>query len=488
MIGSFARLGPVGLLGLAFAATPLARGEEPVEEVAFAWPVASFEVALPDVAIVNVEVTRGDETITFPLRGLPTWVLAAQDRGREGAAAPPTLDMVAPRVKALDAEAHVGEHAPGVFSVRPSSKGRSRLRQGLGAVLAGPRLELRVVVAPPSRLHSDAALDGGRTPRRVWTGTEAEFDEFLASETARWKEAHERGAPYVPSRRGLVLAPRADAGPSDLGGFVLLEVPAAEDDFGGSAFRDVAASRGERGEPVTVFHVRPERQEAFERWTRAQVGLPVAIVLDGRVLITPTLNGPLRDAVQITLGQGTYADARREADSLATRLAAAIHAPLEVIAVGEPHSLTGSPPGAANRRRLHVPLRGEGATTVRVSARDAAPWARVARHRPAGAPRGADAPGALLAALAVGQLAERWTEPWTRATSPSALGFALLGLVVDPKTDEFLRADALDLASRLASDDDAVRAALEDAAAEGSALVKAAAAHALERLAAEARR
>jgi hypothetical protein len=488
MTASSTRLGAALLLGLVCFASSPARGEEPIEEVGFAWPVATFELDVRDDAIVEVEVTRGGETTSFPLRGVPTIVLAAVNRGREGAAPPPTLDAVGPRVQALDADGEVGELAPGLFSVRPSVKGRTRVRQGLTSVLSGLRLELRVVVEPFERASPSDLGVREPAPRRTWAGTAAEYDEFLAAESARWQRAHDAGIPYLPSRPDVVVAPRGEVSPSFLPMFVVLEVPAPEEDFDGTSFREVAATRGARGEPVVTFGVRAARQAAFERWTRAQVGLPLALVLDGRVLVTPTLNASLRDSVQITLGQSAYEEARREAESLAASIASATHARLEVLAVAEPVSLPGGSGGAGHRRRLCVPLRGDGATIVRVKARDAAPWARVARHRPAGAPHVADAPSALLAALAVGQLAERWAEPWTRAMSPSALGFALLGRVVGPNTDELLRADALDLASRLAGDDDAVRAALEDAAAQGSAPVKAAATHALERLAAEARR
>jgi hypothetical protein len=70
------------------------------------------------------------------------------------------------------------------------------------------------------------------------------------------------------------------------------------------------------GEPVTAFEVKPEYHAAFERWTGRNVGLPMAILVNGEYRTAPRIISALRDRVQVTLGARDWDTATRDAEEL----------------------------------------------------------------------------------------------------------------------------------------------------------------------------
>ena len=64
------------------------------------------------------------------------------------------------------------------------------------------------------------------------------------------------------------------------------------------------------GKPVVDFRLTQDGGRIFARVTGPNIGKPLAIVLDGRVESAPRLNDRIRDQGTITLGAGTFEDAR----------------------------------------------------------------------------------------------------------------------------------------------------------------------------------
>ena len=123
--------------------------------------------------------------------------------------------------------------------------------------------------------------------------------------------------------------------PIRLHAFVVLEEPAdPAERFDGSLLADPRVVRTMRGDPAVTCDIRPEYAEAFGAWTEANVGLPMAIVMEGEVRSAPHINARLTRSVQITMGPNAGVDAEREADALAAILkTGALKVPLRVIEV-----------------------------------------------------------------------------------------------------------------------------------------------------------
>ena len=98
--------------------------------------------------------------------------------------------------------------------------------------------------------------------------------------------------------RGDTAAPASR--PDD---FAVLEQPADEAQrLSGSILADVRPGRSENNDPAVTFDVKLEYQNVFNAWTGANVGLPMAIVLNGQYDSAPIIQSPLRDTVIVSLG------------------------------------------------------------------------------------------------------------------------------------------------------------------------------------------
>ncbi len=78
---------------------------------------------------------------------------------------------------------------------------------------------------------------------------------------------------------------------------------------------------------AVLYEVKPEFQDAFFKFTSKNIGMPLAIIIDGEYYSAPVIHEGLRDNIQITSGshKGEFATTREFAASLATgKLAAPI--------------------------------------------------------------------------------------------------------------------------------------------------------------------
>lgn len=188
-------------------------------------------------------------------------------------------------------------------------------------------LQFRIEVLPENRYPPfDQPNESGnkRVRRDLWKGDEASFEAFKASEIQRYREAEQAGRPYIPSQPPYRLVPLAKTAWRDRhpDGFALLEDPANEQErFDGGVLSSVTVGRGDKGQPVTLFDIQTEYQGAFERWTGANVNLPMAIVLNGQYHTAPTIQSPLGSrGVQVTLGTLDHEAAQRQAEQLRTTM------------------------------------------------------------------------------------------------------------------------------------------------------------------------
>ncbi|MCI0405262.1 MAG: protein translocase subunit SecD [candidate division Zixibacteria bacterium] len=82
------------------------------------------------------------------------------------------------------------------------------------------------------------------------------------------------------------------------------------------------------GGPIVEFELNREGARIFRRLTGANIGKPLAIILDGRVVSAPVIQGQITNRGQITMGSGTM----EEAHDLAIILrAGALPAPVKII-------------------------------------------------------------------------------------------------------------------------------------------------------------
>jgi preprotein translocase subunit SecD len=110
----------------------------------------------------------------------------------------------------------------------------------------------------------------------------------------------------------------------------------------GGDFLNATAGRGQFGEPVIEFRLRPEATQAFGDATGQNVGSGLAIVLDGRVVSAPKINSRITDRGEI---EGKFSEQEVQ-DLVALLRSGALPAPVTVV---EEHTVSPSP--AALRRR-----------------------------------------------------------------------------------------------------------------------------------------
>jgi len=91
------------------------------------------------------------------------------------------------------------------------------------------------------------------------------------------------------------LMPYAPRGAQQAGFYLLARTPVIR----GSDIRDAHASQGQLGSWVTDFVLTQDAARKFERFTEANIGNQLAIVLDGRVISAPSIKNRISDTGQI---------------------------------------------------------------------------------------------------------------------------------------------------------------------------------------------
>ena len=193
-------------------------------------------------------------------------------------------------------------------------------------------LKFRIEVLPDST-YKARATDGPEPARMgLWKGTDEEFNTFKNEEVKVWQTARDRGEMYSPTRGEYLLVKRAKVigfdrketvpDGSEVGHFAIVESNSGQVDFDGGILTNPSVGENPNtGEPVVLYEVKNEFQNDFGRWTGANVGLPMAIILNNQYHSAPTINERLTKNVQITLGRGGSRKAKRdEAKALATVL------------------------------------------------------------------------------------------------------------------------------------------------------------------------
>ncbi|MDJ0974206.1 MAG: hypothetical protein QNJ98_07085, partial [Planctomycetota bacterium] len=106
--------------------------------------------------------------------------------------------------------------------------------------------------------------------------------------------------------------------------YEVVEVPAQDERFDGAMLSMPRVGRDPHvGAPVVLFEIKPDHVERFKAWTTKNIGLPMAIIVNGEFTgegRAPTIQAPLSDSVQITLGAMKFAEAERRAQAMATAI------------------------------------------------------------------------------------------------------------------------------------------------------------------------
>jgi hypothetical protein len=198
----------------------------------------------------------------------------------------------------------VEAHAGGDYLVRlqrppPDRDERAYLEAAIAVLERLGSLELLVVVSRPEA--SGEALPD-------WDGDTASYDAFVAEESRRWREAVAAGTRPVSSRPGWRAVP---SGPAD-GDEQWLVVREPEP---GRRFDEhvlTPAANAPAGRPASLMlQPSPDRQDAFEAWTKELVGRRVVLVVDGRAAAVVTITAPAREVLEVPMGPDPEASAER---------------------------------------------------------------------------------------------------------------------------------------------------------------------------------
>lgn len=233
-----------------------------------------------------------------------------------------TMRVVAERLDRSGIDVRVRDFGHEGFEIAVPLDQRPFLESIVRLVSAVGELAFRIEVLPVARYPR---WNKERMPPRLeqestypWRGTAEEFAAFKDQEVRRFRDARDKGTVYTPSDPRYFVVPRFGAEAGDERDFALLEEPLdPRDRFDGTILAHPRSGRQPTtGRPVVLYDVKAENQDAFERWTGANVGLPMAIVLDGVCRTAPIVNSALRDSVQITLGTGSASDLEKQAEEL----------------------------------------------------------------------------------------------------------------------------------------------------------------------------
>lgn len=159
----------------------------------------------------------------------------------------------------------------------------------------------------------------------------AKFEEWKQIEYSRYRQLVDNGDEYRPISRKdnpnaepFYLVKREGTEGTSINDFAVCEIPDDRHNFDGGILENPRVSRNEtNNQPTVVFDVKESWQNVFGEWTGANVGQPMAIILNEEFTGTgdaPIIQSKLTSNVQITLGSLTFSEAKKRAKELATVL------------------------------------------------------------------------------------------------------------------------------------------------------------------------
>lgn len=193
--------------------------------------------------------------------------------------------------------------------------------------------ELRIEVRPLEELLDKCAVAPADRERRLqaknapWQGagerfpaTQTGFEAYVAREVERFKNARAVGQMYQPSDPRYELVFESTVAQPSAAQAHLLESRADLPRIATDVLEAVRVDSDSMNHmPVVTYRVRPEHHEDFAAWTGANLGLPMAVVIDGTWRRAATIQAPLRDTVQVTMG-GDRVRALHDARAMAIEL------------------------------------------------------------------------------------------------------------------------------------------------------------------------
>lgn len=181
-------------------------------------------------------------------------------------------------------------------------------------------LEFRMEVLPEASYSDAPEYAELRRREPLWSGTSAEFEAFKKREIAAWRKARSGGeAAYPrPDARMFVVRRRGMEGTEAAHFAVVAAYASGEGPFGGHILENPRTGRDNLGMLVVLFEIRSEWQNALGAWTHANMGYPMAFLVNGELLTAPYIRGRLSDAIQIAVGRTD--DAASETQALAESL------------------------------------------------------------------------------------------------------------------------------------------------------------------------
>jgi glutathione peroxidase len=148
----------------------------------------------------------------------------------------------------------------------------------------GPRLELVIV-----------AFDGLPLPDGTTFSSAVEKEKRAA--------AIREGRSYVPPA-SIAWLPYKPGGTWDQEGeFLYYDPQFWNGQVAGFTAADLKNARTDRdriGQRTVNVSVREAKRDAFERYTTKWIGHPLAVVLDGQILMTPTIKSPLKESIEVS--------------------------------------------------------------------------------------------------------------------------------------------------------------------------------------------
>jgi preprotein translocase subunit SecD len=144
--------------------------------------------------------------------------------------------------------------------------------------------------------------DPARVKQILKTAAVLELYEVVGGPYSSREDAMAKTGGVLPLNSQILGSPSRNGAPAEV--YVLSRTPVVT----GRDLRDASPGQDQNGRWETRFQLSQDAAARFERFTGANIGKPLAIVLDKNVLSAPTIQGKISDSGVIT-GIGTHDDA-----------------------------------------------------------------------------------------------------------------------------------------------------------------------------------